>query len=87
MELKRQFCAFLNSNGGRIYIGINDNKMINGVSINNKISYYESKIIKLVYDFRPKIEPKDYFKIYAIPIKSNKDGTIINTVCKGFVPL
>ena len=80
MELKRQFCAFLNTNGGRIYLGINDKKMIIGVPIKFKISYYESIILKLVNDFRPKIEPKDYFKIFSIPVKNNKNGKIINNL-------
>ena len=79
-ELERQFCAFLNADGGRIYLGIDDQKIIDGVPIKFKVSYYESKILKLVNAFRPKIEPKDYFKIYAIPIKNNKNGKIINNL-------
>ena len=79
-ELKRQFCAFLNTNGGRIYLGISDKKMIKGVPIKFKILYYESIILKLVDSFRPKIEPKDYFKIFPIPVKNNKNGKILNNL-------
>ena len=77
-ELKRQFCAFLNSHGGRLYIGITDDKKIKGVMTNEKISYYESKIMNLITNFRPKIEPKDYFKFYAIPIRNDKNGKIMD---------
>ena len=79
-ELMRQFCAFLNTNGGRLYIGINDDKTIRGVFINQPLKNYESKIFKLVKNFQPEIKPENYFKFYAIPIKNNKDGRIINNL-------
>ena len=80
-ELQRQFCAFLNTNGGRLYIGINDKeKMIKGVLIKQPIKYYEEKIFKLVSKFRPLFDPKNYFKFYAIPIKDNKNGKIKNNL-------
>ena len=76
-ELQRQFCAFLNTNGGRLYIGINDQeKMVNGVLIKQPIKYYEDKIFKLASKFCPPFDPKKYFKFYAIPIKDNKNGKI-----------
>ena len=37
-ELIRQFCSFLNSNGGRIYIGINDKRIIKGVVANERLT-------------------------------------------------
>ena len=80
-ELQRQFCAFLNTNGGRLYIGINDKeKMIKGVLIKQPIKYYEEKIFKLVSKFRPLFDPKNYFKFYAIPIKDNQNGKIKNNL-------
>lgn len=80
-ELQRQFCAFLNTNGGRLYIGINDKeKMIKGVLIRHPIKYYEEKILRLVSKFRPSFDPKKYFKFYAIPIKDNKNGKIKNNL-------
>ena len=33
-ELKRQFCAFLNNKGGRLYLGINEQKIVKGVILN-----------------------------------------------------
>ena len=79
-ELKRQFCAFLNTYGGRLYIGINDEKKVVGVYTNEKLSHYEDFILKLTNNFMPKMEPKDYFKLYAIPIKNNKNGKIIDNL-------
>ena len=79
-ELMRQFCAFLNTNGGRLYIGIHDDKTIRGVVINQPLKNYESKIFKMVKNFQPVIKPEDYFKFYAIPIKNNKNGRIINNL-------
>ena len=79
-ELERQFCAFLNTNGGRIYIGINDKKMVKGVSIREKIVFYEKKILGLANNFFPKIKPENYFKFYAIPIRDKNNGRIINNL-------
>ena len=75
-ELKRQFCAFLNTHGGRIYIGINDEKMVKGVNTDYKLEHYENIILGLTKNFCPIIDPKNYFKFYAIPIKDNKNGKI-----------
>ena len=35
-EIKRQYCGFLNSQGGRIYIGINDLKIVKGIYLDYK---------------------------------------------------
>ena len=80
MELERQMCAFLNSEGGRLYIGINDQKIVTGVKANLKLLYYENFILSLANNFSPKIEPKNYFKFYAIPVKNNENGKIINNL-------
>ena len=79
-ELERQLCAFLNTNGGRIYIGVNDKKMVKGVVTNKKLSFYESIILNLTKNFYPKIDPKDYFKFYALPIKNNCNGKILDNL-------
>ena len=80
-ELQRQFCAFLNTNGGRIYLGINDvEKMVKGVLIQNPIKYYEEKVFRLINQIKPTSDPKKYFKFYAIPIKDNNNGKIRNNL-------
>ena len=75
-ELSRQICSFLNSNGGRLYIGINSKKIVKGVVSNDKDNY-KNIIFNLVKNFYPKIKGNDYLKFYAIPIINNQNGTII----------
>ena len=79
-ELKRQFCSFINSNGGRLYIGINDLRVIKGVVTNEKVTRYEEKIKDLIRCFSPPIEGNEFIKFYAIPIKNNQNGKIIDNL-------
>ena len=79
-ELSRQFCSFINSKGGRLYIGINDKRFIKGVVANERVIYYEKKIFDLVDNFYPKINPKELLKFYAIPIRNNQNAKIIDNL-------
>ena len=79
-ELTRQFCSFINSNGGRLYIGINDKRFIKGVVANERVTYYEKKIHDLVDNFYPKIDPKVFLNFYAIPVRNNQDAKIIDNL-------
>ena len=79
-ELSRQFCSFLNSDGGRLYLGIDDDKTVKGVVIYGNIINYEEKLIDLVKKFSPKINEKEYFKFYAIPVKNNQTGEPIDNL-------
>ena len=79
-ELKRQFCSFINSNGGRLYIGINDLRVIKGVVTNEKVTRYEEKIKDLIRGFSPPIDGNEFIKFYAIPIKNNQNGKIIDNL-------
>ena len=80
-ELARQFCSFMNYKGGRLYIGITDtNRIIKGVLINMNLSYYENKLFSLVENFYPKVNAKEFLKLYAIPIKNNQNGKIIHNL-------
>ena len=79
-KLKRQICSFINSNGGRLYIGIADNRIIKGVVTIEKITFYEKIIDELVKDFYPKIEPKKFLKFYAIPVLNKNNGKIIDNL-------
>ena len=72
-ELKRQLCGFLNSNGGRIYIGINEENKIKGVFLDYKNKdNLRNDLINLTYDFYPKCR-LDKVLIYFLPVK--KSGT------------
>ena len=77
-ELIRQICSFINSSGGKLYIGIDDERSIKGVPTDGDITFYNNLIFSMVEDFSPKIEPKEFLKFYAIPVKDNNDGIIID---------
>ena len=77
-ELIRQICSFINSSGGKLYIGIDDERSIKGVPTDGDINFYNNLIFSMVEDFSPKIEPKEFLKFYAIPVKDNNDGIIID---------
>ena len=79
-ELARQFCAFINSNGGRLYIGINDLRIVKGVVTNKKVTKYEEKIMCLIKNFSPIIKGNQFIKFYAIPVKNNQNGKIIDNL-------
>ena len=77
-ELKRQFCAFLNNKGGRLYLGINDQKTVKGVILNyKKCDNLRNLLVNYTYDFYPKCR-LDKIKVYFIPIKSMKNNKFIN---------
>lgn len=76
-EFKRQICGFLNSKGGRLFIGITDNKVVNGILLN----YHEkdkntNEIVNLTYDFYPKCRTQ--VDVNFIPIKNNNNKYIKN---------
>ena len=77
-EFKKQICSFLNSKGGRIYVGISDDKVVYG----NLLNYHDkdqntNEIVNLTYDFFPKCRTK--VDVTFIPIK-NKDNIYIKNL-------
>ena len=79
-ELKRQFCGFLNSRGGRLYLGINDQKIVKGVVLNyKKCDALRNLLVNYTYEFYPKCR-LDKIKVFFIPIKSMKDNKFINNL-------
>ena len=77
-EFKKQICSFLNSKGGRIYVGISDDKVVYG----NLLNYHDkdqntNEIVNLTYDFFPKCRTK--VDVTFIPIK-NKDNNYIKNL-------
>jgi hypothetical protein len=79
-EIKRQYCGFLNSTGGRLYLGINDEKIVKG----NFLTYKQrdtlrNELVNLTYSFYPKCREK--IKIHFIPIKNkNKNNNFIDNL-------
>ena len=77
-ELRRQICGFLNSQGGRLYIGIDDQNIVKGIVLNyKKRDNLRNALINLTYDFYPKCRLDKIF-IYFIPIKSGRDQKFLN---------
>ena len=77
-ELKRQYCGFLNSHGGRIYIGINDLRIVKGLHLDNtQIDTIRKELINYINDFYPECRTNK-INVYFIPIKSKQTNQIIN---------
>ena len=76
-EIKRQYCGFLNSQGGRIYIGINDLKIVKGINLDYKTrDIIRNELVNYSYDFYPKCR-LNKINVYFIPIKSMQYNKII----------
>ena len=68
-EIKKQFCSFLNTKGGRLYIGINEQNIVKGIILNyKKRDVLRNFLVNLTYDFYPKCR-LDKILVYFIPIK------------------
>jgi hypothetical protein len=79
-EIKRQYCGFLNSQGGRIYIGINDLRIVKGIQLDYKTrDTIRNELINYTYDFYPKCRI-DKINVYFIPIKSIQTKKFINNL-------
>ena len=76
-EIKRQYCGFLNSQGGRIYIGINDLRVVKGLHLDYKQrDIIKNELVNYTYDFYPKCRI-DKINVYFIPVKSFQTKKII----------
>ena len=70
-EIKRQYCGFLNSKGGRIYIGIKDLKIATGIQLTYKEQdSFRNTLVGYGNEFYPKCR-LDKIKVYFIPIKNS----------------
>ena len=78
-EIKIQY-IFLNSNGGRIYIGINDQKLGKGVVLIYKnCDIFRNTLVGFMNDFYQKCR-LDKIKVYFIPIKNLFTKKYINNL-------
>ena len=69
IKIKRQICGFLNSQWCRIFFGISDDKIVNGILITyNQRDDFKNKIINLTDNFYPKCIT--YIDVNFIPIKN-----------------
>lgn len=61
-ELLRSICGFLNGSGGQVYIGVNDEGKVVGVSMNNKeYQAFKEDIVNSLLDcFSPPVDDSSY---------------------------
>ena len=79
-EIKRQYCGFLNSKGGRIYIGITDLRVVKGLHLDYKArDTIKNELINYTYDFYPKCRI-DKISVYFLRIKSFQTRRYINNL-------
>ena len=79
-ELKRQYIGFLNSHGGRIYIGIDDRKIVKGVVLTYKnCDSLRNRLVGYSNDFFPKCR-LDKIKVFFIPIRNTFINKFINNL-------
>ena len=76
-EIKRQICGFLNSRGGRLYLGINNQNIVKGLILNSKArDNSRNSLVNLTYDFYPNCR-LDKILIYFIPVKNPRTNEFI----------
>lgn len=79
-DIKRHICGFLNSQGGRLYIGINERNIVQGIFLNyKKRDNLRNQLINLTYNFFPKCRLDKVF-VYFIPIKDIKTQNFIQNL-------
>lgn len=71
-NLDKELVAFTNADGGRIFLGIDDNNKAKGIEVTNKL---KSQIQDLANNCDPKINIyfEEFDKILIIEVKEGKD--------------
>ncbi len=67
--LQKLYCGFLNNKGGRVYIGVNDSRKVEGVFLSFKQKdLLRNELTNLACNFYPKCRT-DKIKVFMIPVK------------------
>lgn len=62
----------INVKGGRIFIGVNDNKIVKGIQLTrDQRAEVCAKIDGIISGFEPDISAKDQVKVVFLPIYNN----------------
>ena len=73
--LQKTICAFLNRRGGRIYLGIHDNKSVRGLQLTQKQrDDLKLEIQGLIRTFEPDIINSEAVSIVFIPVKQSANS-------------
>ena len=68
-KIKQLICGFLNSKGGRLYIGIDGQNLVKGVVLDSKArDDLRRDLVNLTYDFYPSCRTNKIL-VYFIPVK------------------
>ena len=79
-EIKRQYCGFLNSHGGRIYLGINDFRIVKGIHLDPKAKEsIKNDLINYTKDFFPACNI-DKINIYFLTVRHMKTNRIMHNL-------
>ena len=71
-EIRRQYCGFLNNHGGRIYIGINDFRVVKGIHLEPKTKeIIKNELLNYTNDFYPPCRI-DKINVYFLPVRHMK---------------
>lgn len=72
--LAKTINSYMNLKGGRIYIGIKDDKVIKGIRLTSHQKHnLESLVQNLVSHFEPQVKFEDQIKIQYIPVLNSND--------------
>ncbi|KAM6428756.1 schlafen-like protein 1 [Liasis olivaceus] len=80
-HLRKYVCAFLNSEGGSLFVGVEDNGLVRGVKCNHK----EEDRIRLLTDsllkgFKPQVFPTAYTLSFIPVIKAEDTGIFLKVI-------
>lgn len=76
-NLKKQICGFLNNKGGRLFIGINDSRIIEGCRLTEREKdFTRNDISNFLSDFHPKCRTEK-IKVVYVPVKNKQTDEFI----------
>ena len=79
-EIKRQYCGFLNNHGGRIYLGINDMRIVKGIRLEPKENeIIKNELLNYTNDFYPPCSI-DKINLYFIPVRHPKTNKVLHNL-------
>jgi hypothetical protein len=68
--LQRMICSFLNRRGGRIYIGVDDDRVVHGIRLtSDQRDKLKQEILYIVKDFEPNVKNTELINFYFLPIR------------------
>ncbi|XP_077788183.1 schlafen-like protein 1 [Podarcis muralis] len=80
-HVRKYMCAFLNSEGGSLFVGVEDNGMVRGVRCDHKDEDRTRLLIdSLLKGFKPQVFPSDYTLSFIPVIKAEDTGIFLKVI-------